>query len=52
MRGRGIKAGNMSMEDVWRTPTPSNSGIIGICQDPNITVLIPKSHYYWMGASP
>ena len=28
------------------TPPPCNSGIIGLSEDPNISIIIPYSHYY------
>ena len=33
-------------------PPPSNSGIIGILEDPNIILIILYSHYYRVGGPP
>ena len=35
-----------------RRNPPCNSGIIGIQKDPNIILLIPYCHYYWVGGPP
>ena len=37
---------------VRRTPPHCDSGIIGIEEDPNIALIIPASHYYWVGGTP
>ena len=33
-------------------PSPCNSGIMRIYEDPNIIPIIPFSHYYWVGGPP
>ena len=47
--GRGIQKHTLVF---WVGPPPTNSGILGIYKDLNITTITSCGHYYWVGAQP